>query len=169
MNIDPEEFQKRIEIRAMRPDDFDALVTMQLRCFPGMNPWNFDQFESQLVAFNEGQIGIWLDGQLVASSACLILDYSDYTDWSNWLELSDRGYIRNHDPEGDTLYGIEIMVDPEFRKMKLARHLYELRKELCREHNLARMMIGGRIPGYADHKHEMTAREYVDRVNEKHL
>jgi len=169
MNIDPEEFQKRIEIRAMCPDDFDALVTMQLRCFPGMKAWNLDQFESQLVAFNEGQIGIWLDGQLVASSACLILDYSDYTDWSNWLELSDRGYIRNHDPEGDTLYGIEIMVDPEFRGMKLARRLYELRKELCREHNLARMMIGGRIPGYADHKHEMTAREYVDRVNEKHL
>ncbi len=53
--------------------------------------------------------------------------------------------------------------------MRLARRLYEARKEICRERNLARMVVGGRIPGYAPHHDEMTAREYVEAVLEKRL
>jgi predicted amidohydrolase len=56
------------------------------------------------------------------------------------------------------------MVDPEFRGMKLARRLYEARKQLVRDHNLKRIVIGGRIPGYVGYRDEMTAREYVERV-----
>ncbi len=78
--------------------------------------------------------------------------------------VSSEGYIRNHKPKGDTLYGIEIMVDPEFRGMKLSRRLYDARKELCRQKNLARIIIGGRIPGYHKHADKMTAREYIDAV-----
>ena len=53
-------------------------------------------------------------------------------EWHNWKVVADEGYIRNHKAKGDTLYGIEIMVDPEFRGMKLSRRLYDARKELCR-------------------------------------
>jgi len=160
---------KRVELRPLQPGDFDDLVAMQLRCFPGMKPWLREQFDSQLAIFPEGQRCITVDGRLVASSASLIVDYSDYSDWTNWYEICDRGYIRNHDPEGDTLYGIEIMVDPSMRGMKLARRLYEARKELCRQRNLTRMVIGGRIPGYAAHRERMTAREYIDKVMDKTL
>ena len=81
----------------------------------------------------------------------LVLEYDPNLAWHNWKAISDEGYIRNHNNKGDTLYGIEIMVDPEFRGMKLSRRLYDARKELCRERNLCRMMIGGRIPGYGAH------------------
>jgi len=160
---------QHIEMRRLRMEDYDALVALQLRCFPGMKPWVREQLESQLSLFPEGQMCLIADGELAASSASLIVDYSDYADWSNWHEISDHGYIRNHDPEGDTLYGIEIMVDPNFRGMKLARRLYEARKELCRERNLTRMVVGGRIPGYAAVRHQMTAREYMEKVTDKTL
>ena len=62
---------------------------------------------------------------LVASSASLILEFDLYSDWHDWTKISGGGFIKNHDPEGDTLYGIEIMVHPEFRGMRLARRLYE--------------------------------------------
>jgi predicted amidohydrolase/ribosomal protein S18 acetylase RimI-like enzyme len=165
--IDLSEFETRIKLRNLRLEDFDDLVQLQLRCFPKMKPWLRDQFESQLRIFPEGQICVEMDGKLVASSGSLIVDYSDYTDWNDWLKLSGNGYIKNHDPEGDTLYGIEIMVDPDCRGMKLSRRLYDARKQICRERNLARMLIGGRIPNYVDHKDEMTAHEYVDKVMEK--
>lgn len=129
-----------------------------------MKPWSHAQFASHVLLFPAGQLGIWIDGRLVASSSSLVLDYSDYSNWSDWHALSGHGTIQNHDPEGDTLYGIEIMVDPEFRGRKLARRLYDARKSLCRRLDLARMMIGGRIPGYAAHKHEMTAAQYVEGV-----
>ena len=70
---------------------------------------------------------------------------------------------------GDTLYGIEIMVDPEYRGMKLSRRLYDARKQLCRERNLARIIIGGRIPGFDSHADTMSAREYIENVIDKTL
>ena len=59
------------------------------------------------------------------------------------------------------------MVDPEFRGMKLSRRLYDARKELCREMNLARIIIAGRIPGYHKYADKLSAREYIEQVMEK--
>jgi predicted amidohydrolase/ribosomal protein S18 acetylase RimI-like enzyme len=160
---------QRLLLRQLREEDFDAVVALQLRCFPGMKTWTKEQFQSQITTFPEGQLGIFADGRLVASSASLVVNDADYSNWANWVEMSDHGFIRNHDPEGDSLYGIEIMVDPELRGMKLARRLYDARKELCRRKDLARIIVGGRIPGYARHKEEMSAREYVERVLDKSL
>jgi predicted amidohydrolase len=50
---------------------------------------------------------------------------------------------------------------------ELARRLYDARKELCRERNLARIVIGGRIPGYGERAEDMSAREYVENVIDK--
>ncbi len=104
---------------------------------------------------------------LVASSSSLILDFELYKNWHNWDEISDYGFIRNHKADGKTLYGIEMMVDPDYRGLKLARRLYDARKELAHERNLMRIVIGGRIPGYAKHADKMTAREYIDQVLNK--
>jgi predicted amidohydrolase/ribosomal protein S18 acetylase RimI-like enzyme len=134
-----------------------------------MKPWTRDQIESQLSVFPEGQLCLEYQGRLVASSSSLIVDYDRYEDWHDWKRVADHGYIRNHTPGGDTLYGIEIMVDPEFRGMHLARRLYDARKALCREMNLARIVIGGRIPGFGAQPEGMSAREYVEKVIERGL
>lgn len=167
--IDLEKFAWNVRVRQVTMDDFDTLVAMQLKCFPGMKPWTREQIESQLSVFPEGQLCVECDGQLVASSSSLILAYDPEQKWHDWRVVADAGFIRTHDPKGDTLYGIEIMVDPEYRGMKLSRRLYDARKELCRERNLARCMIGGRIPGYAAHADTLTAGEYVEKVMAKEL
>ncbi len=165
--LDLDEYKWDIRVRPMTMDDFDNLVAMQQRCFPGMSTWTRDQIQSQISLFPQGQVCVEVDGQLAASSCSLILKYDPAMEWHNWQVVADSGYIRNHNPQGDTLYGIEIMVAPEFRGMKLARRLYDARKEVCRERNLARIIIGGRIPGYGQYADQMTAREYVEQVSEK--
>ena len=167
--LDLKEYEWKTLVRPLTMDDFDALVEMQQLCFPGMHPWQRDQIESQLRTFPKGQLGVEVDGRLAASSSSLIVNYDDNLAWHDWKKVADNGYIRNHDNRGDTLYGIEIMVHPEFRGMKLSRRLYDARKELCRERNLARIIIAGRIPGYHKHADKMTAREYVDDVVDKTL
>ena len=162
--LDLSEFETHVVVRPMRAEDYDDLVEMQALCFPGMQTWGRDQIESQVKTFADGQQVVEYDGELVASSSSLMVDFDEYEDWHNWKAVSDNGYIRNHDPEGDTLYGIEIMVHPEFRGLKLARRLYDERKRLARERNLRRIIIGGRIPGYAKHADELSAREYVEQV-----
>ncbi len=167
--IDLSQYEWAIKVRPLSIDDFDALVAMQAKCFPGMTIWKREQIESQLQHFPQGQLVVEVDGKLAASSSSLIVSYDPALEWHNWMKMADGGYIRNHEPKGDTLYGIEIMVDPEFRGMKLSRRLYDARKQLCRDRNLSRMIIGGRIPGYGAHADEMTAREYVDCVVDKSL
>ncbi len=158
------EFEWNVKVRRLSLDDFDALTTMQRACFPDMKTWSRDQIASQLELFPEGQIAIECDGQLVASSSSLILEYDPALEWHNWVAVADSGFIRNHNDRGDTLYGIEIMVHPDFRGYKLSRRIYDARKELCRERNLERIIIAGRIPGLGNQPEHVTAREYVDRV-----
>ncbi|MCA8994605.1 MAG: GNAT family N-acetyltransferase [Planctomycetaceae bacterium] len=167
--IDLKDHEWKTVVRRITIDDFDALVEMQKLCFPGMQPWQRDQIESQIQTFPDGQICVEIDGKLAASSSSLILEYDENLAWHDWKKVADNGYIRNHNRKGDTLYGIEIMVHPEFRGMKLSRRLYDARKELCRERNLARIIIAGRIPGYSVHAETMTAREYADDVLDKTL
>jgi predicted amidohydrolase/ribosomal protein S18 acetylase RimI-like enzyme len=159
-----EDFESRIVLRQLRIEDFDALVEMGRACFPGMPPWTREHIESQLAHFPEGQFAIELEGRLVASASSLIVDFDAVQEWHDWRRVADAGYIRNHSPEGDTLYGIEIMVHPDCRGMRLARRLYEARKELVRQMDLARIIVGGRIPGYGALADQLTALEYVDRV-----
>lgn len=167
--IDLATFEKHINVRPLRLEDYDQVVRLQQNCFPGMKPWRREQFESQLSVFPEGQICVEHEGRVVASSSSLILDFALYGDYHSWRAVADDGYIRNHNPEGSTLYGIEIMVDPEFRGMKLSRRLYDARKQLAQRKNLMRIVLGGRIPGYAAHKDTMTARQYVEKVISKTL
>jgi predicted amidohydrolase/GNAT superfamily N-acetyltransferase len=161
--------EKTLRLRPLRIEDFEPLVELQHRCFPGMVPWVREQIASQLALFPEGQMVIDLDGRLVASSSTMIVDASSHSEWHNWKLITDNGYIRNHDPHGDMLYGIEIMVDPEFQGMKLSRRLYDARKQMVRDRNLRGIIIGGRIPGYGQHADAMSASEYVQRVISKGL
>ncbi|MEZ6057513.1 MAG: GNAT family N-acetyltransferase [Planctomycetaceae bacterium] len=167
--IDLKDHEWKTVLRQLTIDDFDELLAMQRLCFPGMLPWERDQIESQIQHFPEGQLCVEIDGKLAASCSSLILDYDANLAWHDWKKVADSGYIRNHNPKGDTLYGIEMMVHPEFRGMKLSRRLYAARKEVCRSKNLARIIIAGRIPGYGEHADRMTAREYVDDVMDKTL
>lgn len=169
MGIDVAEYESEIKLRRLRPEDYAEYRELLMRCFPGLKPWTEEQYLSMLAHFPEGQLAVEVDGVLAGSCGALIVRYDDYTDWHDYLEISDHGFIRNHDPEGDTLYGIEMMVHPEYRGRKLARRLYDARKDLCRQFNCARMIVGGRIPGFSAHKDELSAHEYVRKVIDKHL
>ncbi len=165
--LDLSKYEWNIVIRPLTLKDFDDLVAMSEVCFAGIPPVSREQLTSQLSIFPEGQLCIEIDGRLAASSSSLILEYNANLEWHNFKAISDNGFIRNHKPRGDTLYGIEIMVHPDFRGMKLSRRLYDARKQICREKNLASFIIAGRIPGYHKHAERISAREYIDQVLEK--
>ncbi len=163
------ESRPRLVVRPLRRTDLRAIQEIQRRSFPTIEPWTREQLESQLAIFPEGQIGVEIDGALVATSSALIVDEEDFGAYHTFDEVSDNGYIRNHDPEGDTLYGIDIAIDPKHRGVHLTRRIYEARKELARQRNLRAILIAGRIPGYAKQADRMSAEEYVRRVVRKDL
>lgn len=163
------EMAARLLLRQLTVDDYDAVVAMQRRCYPGMATWSREHWESQISIFPEGQMGIELQGELVANSGALIVDLVELGVPHTYKEATDGGFIRNHDPEGDTLYGFEISVCPECRGLRLARRLYDARKALARAMNLRRIVIGGRMPRYHRFAAKMSAEAYVEKVLAKEI
>lgn len=72
--INLKKFEKHLVVRPLRPEDWPDVVTLEQQCFPGMETWSKEQFDSQLATFPEGQISVEYQGKLVASSSSLILD-----------------------------------------------------------------------------------------------
>jgi len=126
--------------------------------------------EAQIRVFPEGQAVVEHQGRVVASCSSLIVGfgrdpYRDHT----WAGITDSGMFYNHDPFGDTLYGADVNVHPDFRRQGLAQLLYEYRRALCRRLNLRRIVLGGRLFDYHRHADKMTALEYARRVEAKEL
>lgn len=163
--FDLSSFEKSMVIREMTHDDIEAILRMQDECFPGMDPWERAHLESHLNIFPEGQFVAELDGEIIGSCSSLIINFDEYDDRHTWDDVTDEGYITNHNPDGYNLYGIEVMVHPDYRRMRVGQRLYEARKDLARALNLKSIVIGGRIPNYYKHEKEMTPREYVDAVS----
>src|SRR5690606_5553042 len=159
----------KLELRNNRLEDFEQVVALMHRVYPSMGAWRFGQFKSQLTRFAEGQICIEDKGRVIACAASLIVDYARYGDNHTYADITGRAWLTTHDPDGDTLYGADVFVDPDYRGMRLGRRLYDARKELCEKLNLRAIVAGGRIPGYREHADEMPPNRYVELVQKREL
>src|SRR5690554_4787852 len=115
------QYETKIIIRNIERKDFPAIIELQLACFPNMLPWKLEQLESHIRIFPEGQICVEYDERIIGSCSSLIVNFNDYLEQHTYSEITDRGYITNHNPNGQNLYGMEVMVHPEFRRMKIGR------------------------------------------------
>ena len=68
-------------MRPLRIEDYERLIELQERCFPGMHPWDREQIASQLRHFPEGQFCVEYDGRVVASASSLIVDFEQHENW----------------------------------------------------------------------------------------
>ncbi len=160
----------KLNLRNLRLSDYVDIKRIMNDVYSNAGgAWTKEEFKSQLKNFPEGQIGIEDNGKLVAAAFTLVVPYSKYGDNHTYKEITGNGMLTTHDPEGDTLYGIDIFVDPNHHGMRLGRRLYDARKELCETLNLRAIIMGGRIPGYKKHAKELSPREYIEQVKNKEI
>ncbi|MFN2300661.1 MAG: GNAT family N-acetyltransferase [Gammaproteobacteria bacterium] len=159
----------KLVLRNTRAEDFEQIVDLMHRVYPAMGAWSREQFNSQLERFPEGQLCIEDNGKVVAAAASLIVDYDNYGDHHTYSQVTGNAWLTTHNPDGDTLYGADVFVDPDHRNMRLGRRLYDARKELCENLNLRAIVCGGRIPGYREQSGELTPQKYVELVKRREL
>lgn len=162
--------EHRLELRQLRQDDYADVRRIMDRVYPekGMGiPER--KFRDQLTTFPEGQICIEDHGTVVAAAFAAIVDYDKFGDHHTYDEITGDSSLTTHDPKGDVLYGVDVIVDPDYQGMRLGRRLYEARKELCRNLNLTSIVAGGRIPGYSAVADELSPQEYIEQVRRKEL
>ncbi len=162
--------QTRLALRNTHLDDYQAVRVIMDRVYGFMGgAWTRDEFESQLARFPEGQICIEDNGVLVAAAISMIVDYEQYGDNHTYNDITGSGSLSTHDPSGDTLYGVDLFVHPDYRSLRLGRRLYDARKELVEKLNLKRMIVGGRIPKYKDYEADLTPQQYIRHVANKEI
>ncbi|GJL83478.1 MAG: hydrolase [marine bacterium B5-7] len=156
-----------IKVRRARPNDVAELYAVERAAYSAFPPEGLcdeRQLDMQITAFPEGQLVVVAGKRIVGYATSLIVALDDDSPWYSYNEITGYGTFSTHDPAGDTLYGADIAVHPEFRGRGIAGLLYEGRRRILKRFNLRRMVAGGRIPGYRDHSGKMTAEEYVARV-----
>jgi len=160
-----------IELRKLTLEDYADLKESMLQAYDSMGGsiWPKSSIAKLINIFPEGQLCIAVDDKVVACSLAIIVEYDEYGDRHTYKLITGDYSFTTHDPNGDTLYGIEIFVHPDYRGLRLGRRLYEARKELCESLNLKSIIAGGRIPGYHQYAEQLSPRQYIDKVKAKEI
>jgi len=162
--------EHRLHLRTLQVSDFQDIMEIMERVYRVMGEyWTQEEFSSHLIRFPEGQICIEDKGKVVAAALSLIIDYTKYGENHTYRQVIGEGHLKNHDPDGDYLYGIEVFVHPDYQGLRLGRRLYDARKEICENLDLKGIIVGGRIPGYHKYAQEMTPQQYVQMVKNKEI
>jgi ribosomal protein S18 acetylase RimI-like enzyme len=155
-------------IRNYTREDYAELIRIQQESFPPPFPselwWNEEQLTNHVTLFPEGAICIEVEGVLAGSMTSLLVSYDPEHPDHTWEEVTDSGYIRNHDPDGNTLYVVDICIRPAYRKWRLGMSMMQAMYELVVHRGLERLLGGGRMPGYGRHASGMSAEAYLEKV-----
>ncbi|GAA0428264.1 hypothetical protein GCM10008983_00660 [Lentibacillus halophilus] len=156
--------ESNVIVRQLEEKDIPEVQALAVMCFGEDVAFDCKHYESQLARFPEGQRCVEYEGKIVGASGSLMVSRNDWDKDHTFDEICDEGYIRNHDPNGDYLYGIEVSVHPDYRNLKLGKTLYNERKELCRQLSLNGIVVGGRIPHYHKYADQYTPETYAELV-----
>ncbi|WP_400163701.1 GNAT family N-acetyltransferase [Brevibacillus sp. TJ4] len=155
-------------IRNYTEADFDELIQIQAESFPPPFPselwWNREQLMNHVTLFPEGAICVEVEGVLAGSMTALLVHFDPEHPDHRWEDVTDNGYIRNHDPKGETLYIVDICIRPGYRKLGLGQCMMQAMYELVVQRGLTRLLGGGRMPGYSRFADKLSPEQYVERV-----
>jgi GNAT superfamily N-acetyltransferase len=144
------------------------LRELELVCFPNLDGSDLlteEEVRTQEELFPEGAFMV-LDGERVVGMASGVFIDFDLADLQHSLsDIVGMDDVYPHNPDGEWYYGLDIAVHPDYRGFGIGRKLYDLRKGVVRDFNKHGIIAGGVIPGYAEHKHEMSAESYINAVS----
>jgi GNAT superfamily N-acetyltransferase len=136
-------------------------------CFPHADPAELisvEDFRAYARVFPEGCF-VCLDGdRVVGQAGGIFLDFDFEHPQHSIVEITGLHQCGSHDPAGAWYYGTDMAVHPDYRRRGIGQRLYDLRKALVRRHKKRGILAGGQIPGFAEHKAQMSAAEYAAKV-----
>lgn len=161
----------KVTVRSLQIEDYSQLSQSFRRTYTDGSDefWSHGQIQKLIDIFPEGQIVTEVDKKIVGCALSMIVDYDKVKNDHTYDSLTGHETFDTHNPKGNILYGIEVFIHPDYRGLRLARRMYEYRKELCETLNLKAIMFGGRIPNYHKYSDELRPKEYIQKVRKKEI
>ncbi|GHC47242.1 bifunctional GNAT family N-acetyltransferase/carbon-nitrogen hydrolase family protein [Ulvibacter litoralis] len=162
---------ENIELSYLTIQDYQELKEATQESYSGLENsyWPKTAIQKLIDIFPEGQVLIKIDGEIAGCALSIVVDYTQFDDNHTYADIITKSTFKNHQMNGDVLYGIEVFIKPNFRGLRLGRRLYDYRKELCENLNLKSIVFGGRMPNYHKYKEHYTPKEYIDAVKRKEI
>lgn len=160
--------------RTAKMADVAGIIELVQRVYLQMGTYPQSMLRGQLSTFPDGQFVVEYEGEIVGYAASFIIKSKLALAPHTWSEITGGGYGSRHDPNGDILYGMEVCVHPDRRRLRIGERLYDARKALAENFELKGIVFGGRMPGWAKRRktypdpltyiEAVKARKVVDQV-----
>jgi predicted N-acetyltransferase YhbS len=162
-----------IRILPMKAEHAMELEALQHKVFPSLSEEEIlhaDQYKKHVEIFPEGQF-VALDGdKVIGATTSMRYHFNlNHIEHHTFYEIMGGGWLTTHDPNGEWLYGIDVSVDPDYRKLGIARALYRARQHTVRELGLKGQMTVGMLNGYRNYQEQMSLEEYYEKVKQHEL
>ena len=160
----------KLVIRNARISDVPAISELSALVYEGSGMRGYPEgaIRGQINNFPDGQFVILVDDKVVGYCATFRISEKIGLKPHTWAEITGNGYASRHDPEGDWLYGMEVIVNPENRGYRLGQRLYNERKKLCQSLGLKGIVFAGRLPTLSNRiKKYKDVDNYIDAVKNK--
>jgi GNAT superfamily N-acetyltransferase len=154
------------KIRTVVPADYEAIIEICRLVYPTEKPYTHEELEDHRQVFPQGQfVAIDIEREEVSGvHFTLRLRMLDFHIDDSWEILTSGGSFLDHNANGPTLYGADIMVHPTHQHHGLAHALTDQARFLVQDEKLWRMVGASRLPGYGMHSSDTKVEEYVDAV-----
>lgn len=155
----------KIHIRNINREDFEKVASLSAKIYEEANGISIEMLAGQFSRFPEGQFVVEYDKEIIGHCATFIVKEEIAFADHSYSEITGGGFASRHDDEGEYLYGMEVVVDSNYRGLRVGQRLYNARKALCKELNLKGIVFAGRMPNYSKKRKKVKSPEdYIQKV-----
>lgn len=108
-----------LTVRNANPDDIPGLIVLSARAYPDLEPYTASMLLGQMSNYPDGQFVVEYEGEIVGYAASFKIDEDLALAPHTWATITGGGYAARHNPNGAWLYGMEVCVHPERRRLRI--------------------------------------------------
>lgn len=160
-----QQLQPCIAVEQMQVHHTGQLEALQKTIFPLLAEDELIQsvhYLRHLQIFPEGQFVITLGEEVIGMTSTMRSAFND--NHHTFKETIAGGWLTNHNPDGDWLYGLDMGVLPAYRGKGLARGLYRARQILAQSLKLKGQFTVGMMNGFGALNGSVSAQQYFEEL-----
>ena len=154
-----------IAVEQMQIEHTQSLEALQRIVFPALAEDELIKcvhYLKHLEIFPEGQFVITHGEKVIGMTTTMRSSFND--NHHTFKEVIAGGWLTNHNPDGDWLYGLDLGVHPDYRGKGLARSLYRARQWLVQSLALQGQFTVGMMNGYSAVSAHISAEDYYQEL-----